>query len=208
MAKKTKLKSDRNVESVRKPTDENGKPSNYITLWEFEQLLKGATKTRYPLRNKAIIQTMFWHGLRVTELCRLRLEDLDLNTGVLSFTRTRLKAKEPARHPIRPDVLRTLRRYVKQRDSGLRTLFLNERDDQFDRSSINYLLKVVAEISTLPFRVNPHMLRHGCGYALADLGTDTRLIQDYLGHKNIQHTVVYTRTSPRRYEKMWDRLNG
>jgi type 1 fimbriae regulatory protein FimB len=50
---------------------------------------------------------------------------------------------------------------------------------------------------------NPHMLRHACGYALADQGADTRLIQDYLGHRNIQHTVRYTATNPARFERLW-----
>jgi type 1 fimbriae regulatory protein FimB len=50
---------------------------------------------------------------------------------------------------------------------------------------------------------HPHMLRHACGYALADQGADTRLIQDYLGHRNIQHTVQYTATNPARFERLW-----
>ena len=54
-----------------------------------------------------------------------------------------------------------------------------------------------------PLLAHPHMLRHACGFALADQGTDTRLIQDYLGHRNIQHTVKYTATNPVRFEKLW-----
>jgi type 1 fimbriae regulatory protein FimB len=51
--------------------------------------------------------------------------------------------------------------------------------------------------------VHPHKLRHACGFGLADLGADTRLIQDYLGHRNIQHTVCYTATNPARFEELW-----
>jgi type 1 fimbriae regulatory protein FimB len=50
---------------------------------------------------------------------------------------------------------------------------------------------------------HPHQLRHSCGFALADQGADTRLIQDYLGHRNIQHTVIYTATNPARFERLW-----
>ena len=52
-------------------------------------------------------------------------------------------------------------------------------------------------------RFHPHMLRHACGFALADQGADTRLIQDFLGHRNIQHTVMYTATNPARFERLW-----
>jgi type 1 fimbriae regulatory protein FimB len=55
----------------------------------------------------------------------------------------------------------------------------------------------------MPLLAHPHMLRHACGFALADQGADTRLIQDYLGHRNIQHTVKYTATNPARFEKLW-----
>jgi type 1 fimbriae regulatory protein FimB len=59
------------------------------------------------------------------------------------------------------------------------------------------------EKAKLPVVDHPHMLRHACGFALADQGADTRLIQDYLGHRNIQHTVRYMATNPARFEKLW-----
>jgi integrase len=59
------------------------------------------------------------------------------------------------------------------------------------------------ECAGLSVEAHPHMLRHACGFALADQGADTRLIQDYLGHRNIQHTVKYTATNPARFERLW-----
>jgi len=202
MKKTNTKKNNRNVESSSNPALNKDKDRNFITVEELNSLVKACSKTRYPLRNQAIIQTMFWHGLRVSELCQLKTADLDLKTGRLIVTR--LKSSLPTTHPIRPEVLRTLKRYFKNRDSRLRTLFINERGDQFDRSSINYMLKMLSKKAGLDFNVNPHMLRHGCGYALANMGHDTRLIQDFLGHKNIQHTVIYTRTSAKRFEEIWD----
>ena len=55
----------------------------------------------------------------------------------------------------------------------------------------------------MPFPVHPHMLRHGCGYALANAGHDTRALQAWLGHKNIQHTVRYTELAPDRFKNFW-----
>ena len=59
------------------------------------------------------------------------------------------------------------------------------------------------KLTGLPVDAHPHMLRHACGFALGDQGTDTRLIQDYLGHRNIQHTVQYTATNPARFARLW-----
>src|SRR5271165_1360831 len=64
-------------------------------------------------------------------------------------------------------------------------------------------ISLLQKAAALPLLAHPHMLRHACGFALADQGADTRLIQDYLGHRNIQHTVKYTATNPVRFEKLW-----
>jgi type 1 fimbriae regulatory protein FimB len=64
-------------------------------------------------------------------------------------------------------------------------------------------LRNYSKAAALPLLAHPHMLRHACGFALADQGGDTRLIQDYLGRRNIQHTVKYTATNPTRFEKRW-----
>ena len=62
---------------------------------------------------------------------------------------------------------------------------------------------IISTLAGLPGKAHPHMLRHACGFALADQGADTQLIQDYLGHRNIQHTVRYTATNPARFEGLW-----
>jgi type 1 fimbriae regulatory protein FimB len=72
------------------------------------------------------------------------------------------------------------------------------------RQAVNYLIAVAGQRAKLG-HVHPHMLRHGCGYALADRGTDFRVMQDYLGHKNPRHTAHHSRTSPARFERVWDR---
>jgi type 1 fimbriae regulatory protein FimB len=81
--------------------------------------------------------------------------------------------------------------------------FLSEQRKPLHRSTVNLLLRKYSEMAALPLLAHPHMLRHACGFALADQGADTRLIQDYLGHRNIQHTVKYTASNPARFEKLW-----
>jgi len=197
------VKNRRNVSSDDKLTiNAKEKAKNFITINELKLLHKGAGKTRHPVRNQAMILTMFWHGLRVTELCQLKDSYLDVNAGRLYVSR--IKNSLSTTHPVRPEVLRTIKRYRKFRGDSFQPLFLTERGDQFTRSPINYILKQSAKLGGLPFSVNPHMLRHGCGFALADMGHDTRLIQGYLGHKDIKNTVIYTRTTAKRFESIWD----
>jgi site-specific recombinase XerC len=84
-----------------------------------------------------------------------------------------------------------------------RSFFLSEQRKPLHGSTVNLLLRKYGEKARLPVAVHPQMLHHACGFALADQGADTRLIQDYLGHRNIQHTVGHTATNPARFEKLW-----
>ena len=81
-------------------------------------------------------------------------------------------------------------------------LFITERGEQFTRQGIYYLVRRIGERADLS-RVHPHMLRHACGYALANKGHDLRTIQDYLGHRDPKHTAIYTRTAAKRFERLW-----
>ncbi|WP_414590008.1 tyrosine-type recombinase/integrase [Scytonema sp. PCC 10023] len=73
-----------------------------------------------------------------------------------------------------------------------------------NRSPISGIVERAGELADLPFPVHAHMLRHGTGYYLANRGTDTRTIQSYLGHNNIQHTVRYTKLASGRFQGLWD----
>src|SRR4030095_15890107 len=81
--------------------------------------------------------------------------------------------------------------------------FISERRGPLSRKTVWFMIGRYGELAGLPVEAHPHMLRHACGFALADQGADTRLIQDYLGHRNIQHTVKYTATNPARFERLW-----
>src|SRR2546430_444075 len=81
--------------------------------------------------------------------------------------------------------------------------FLSERRRPLSRKTVWLMIRDYGRRAGLPIDAHPHILRHACGVALADQGADTRLIQDYLGHRNIQHTVRYTATNPARFERLW-----
>lgn len=139
MTKNNISKSRRNVLSGANLTvDASDKAKNFVTINELEALVKGAGKARHPVRNQAMIRLMFWHGLRVTELCQLRDSDLDAKAGRLYVRR--IKNSLSTTHTMRPEVLRTLKRYIKLRGHSFRPLFLTERGDQFTRTPINYIV--------------------------------------------------------------------
>ena len=118
----------------------------------------------------------------------------------------RLKGGLSTTHPLRGDEIRTIKAWLVERTrmkAPGRTFFLSEQRKPLHRSTVNLALRKYGEKAKLPVAVHPHMLRHACGFALADQGADTRLIQDSLGHRKIQHTVHYTATNPARFEKLW-----
>jgi len=81
--------------------------------------------------------------------------------------------------------------------------FMTERDGPMTPKAFHALFGRIGARAKMPFPIHPHMLRHGCGYALANAGHDTRALQAWLGHKNIQHTVHYTELAPDRFKNFW-----
>jgi integrase len=180
------------------------RPKNFLTETEMGNFLKAARKGRHSIRNFAMLLMTFRHGLRVSELINMRIADVDLDTGRL-FVR-RLKGSLSTSQPLEGDEIRALRAWLRQRakapccNSPL--IFLSERGPM-TRQSFNYICAEIGRRAGLSIKIHPHMLRHSCGFALANKGCDTRLIQDYLGHRNIRHTQLYTRTAAVRFEGLW-----
>ena len=189
--------------SAAAPVDAHERARDYLSEEEFRRFLQGTRDSRYRWRNTAMLLLTFYHGLRVSELCHLKRQAIDLTHGRIWVAR--LKGSLSTEQPLRAEELRALKRYLPQRgDAQLPWYFLTERGDQFTRFAINYLVGVTGQRAGLPFPVHPHMLRHGCGYALANRGYDLRVIQDYLGHRDPKHTTRYTRTAASRFEGLWE----
>lgn len=173
----------------------------YLTEQEVDQLIDAAGRVgRHGHRDSTLILLSYRHGLRVTELVSLRWEQVDLKQGLMHVNR--LKHGNPSVHPVRGPELRALRRL--QRDYPMMPyVFSSERKAPLTDDAIRKIVGRAGKEARLPFSVHPHMLRHACGYKLAQGGQDTRAIQHYLGHKNIQHTVRYTQLSPDRFKDFW-----
>src|SRR6266851_767789 len=177
---------------------------SHLTGLEVGKLIAATRGSRNEARDRCLLLLMFRHGLRVSEACRLKLDQVDTKGRVLHVVR--LKHGFSTTHPLRGDELKAIGAWLKQRarmkPTG-KTFFVSEQRKPLHRSTINLILDTCSKAAALPFSAHPHMLRHACGFALADQGADTRLIQDYLGHRNIQHTVMYTATNPARFERLW-----
>jgi type 1 fimbriae regulatory protein FimB len=131
---------------------------------------------------------VYRHGLRVSEGASLRLDQLNLNEARIWVKRA--KGSQDGAQPVSGDELRAVKRYLAIRKSSLPWLFVTERGEQFTSQGIAYIVRQAGERAKLG-HVWPHMLRHSCGYHLAnrDQVPDLRLIQDYLGHKNFKNTA-------------------
>jgi type 1 fimbriae regulatory protein FimB/type 1 fimbriae regulatory protein FimE len=173
----------------------------YLTSEEVDKLMAAAKNIgRYGYRDATIILLAYRHGFRVSELIALRWDQVDLKQGALHVNR--LKNGTPSNHPIRGPEIRALRR-LRREYPETPYVFVTERKGPLTASSVRKIVARAGRSAAIPFPVHPHMLRHACGYKLANDGHDTRAIQQYLGHKNITHTVRYTELAADRFNGFW-----
>lgn len=200
--RKTRPKG-RNVKSRQALTVDHrqNEAIRYITGDEFSSLLKGARTGRHPQRDALIVKLLYQHGFRATELTKLKRSDIKLDDARI-FVR-RLKGSLSTEQPLSGTTLRTLRAHLRARTDKQPWVFISERGAPLTRQGLYSLIGAMAKRVGMD-HTHPHMLRHGCGFALANKGRDTRLIQDYLGHKDIKNTVIYTRTAAKRFEGLWE----
>lgn len=184
-----------------RPKNTDVRSREYLTQEEVEALMKGAGSVgRHPHRDRTLILTMFRHGLRVSEAVDLKWDQVDFKAGSIHINR--LKNGKPATHYLEGDELRALRR-LRREYAKSPFIFVTERGGPLTRSTVNKLVARAGRKVEMEFPVHPHMLRHACGYYLANKGVDTRTIQDYLGHVSITHTVRYTELSPHKFKGLW-----
>jgi integrase len=195
----TPATKSRAVGPLRRP-NRDLRSREYLTETEVHALINAAKGNRYGHRDATMILVAYRHGMRASEVCDLRWEQIEFNSATLHVRR--VKNGKPSTHPIRGDELRALRKLQRGAPKSP-FVFVSERGGPFTTDSFNWMVKRAGQKAALPFQVHAHMLRHATGYKLVGDGYDTRSIQDYLGHKNIQHTVRYTELSPTRFKGFW-----
>ena len=185
----------------KRPPNKDVRTREHLTETEVERLMKATQENRYGHRDATMVLLAYRHGLRAAELVDLRWEQIDFRTAALHVRR--VKQGTPSTHPILGDESRALRRLHREQEPKSPFVFTSERGAPFTTAGFARMIERAGRIAKLSFKAHPHMLRHACGYALANRGHDTRALQAYLGHKNIQHTVRYTELSPTRFKNFW-----
>lgn len=175
---------------------------DYLTEEEVNQLIDAARNDgRQGKRNALMLLMTYRHGLRSTELVGLTWDQIDFRSGHILVWRA--KNGEPSKQPLNGDELRQLRALSRERKSSF--VFTSEQGDAMTTANVRMLFKRLRELVSFDVQPHAHALRHACGHHLADQGIDTRRIQDYLGHKNIQNTERYTKLSATKF-KGFDKL--
>ena len=155
----------------------------FLTAKEVQAMMQAARQGPTGERDYCLILLAFRHGMRISELLDLHYHDLDLHEG-------RVNVRAGWKAAAKTDAL-----------------FISRRGTPLSRQQAYRIIRSAGENAGTVTHTHPHMLRHACGYELAERGTDTRLIQDYLGHRNIRHTVRYTASNAARFAGIWERNN-
>jgi type 1 fimbriae regulatory protein FimB/type 1 fimbriae regulatory protein FimE len=190
---------NRKVPIRRKNTEYRNR--EYLSEKEVGQVINAAAGAgRHRLRDATLILLAYRHGLRVSEWVALRWDPVDLTQGLVHISRR--KNGVPSVHPLRGPELRALRRL--ERDyPETPYLFVSERKAPLTADTVRKIVARAGQHAGIEFPIHPHMLRHATGYKLANDGQDTRAIQHYLGHRNIQHTTRYTELAADRFKSFW-----
>ncbi|MEL4013221.1 tyrosine-type DNA invertase [Dryocola clanedunensis] len=180
----------------------------FLTGKEVQDMMTAVRNRLTGERDYCLILLAFRHGMRISELLDLHYRDLDLNEGRINIRR--LKNGFSTVHPLMPDECDAINSWSTARahwksSASTDAIFISQRGTRLSRQQAYRIIRVAGELAGTVTKTHPHMLRHACGYELAERGTDTRLIQDYLGHRNIRHTVRYTASNAARFAGLWER---
>lgn len=167
-----------------------------LTLEEIDNLIESIDlSTREGQRNRAILETLYSCGLRVTELCNLKLSDLYLEEGFIKITG---KGEKQRLVPISPRAIRELQLYFIDRNtmdisSGYEDfVFISRKGKNISRIMVFHIIKVLSEAIGLTKSISPHTFRHSFATHLLEGGANLRAIQCMLGHESIGTTEIYT----------------
>jgi integrase len=197
----TKAKTAKSEVLNKGLTNLDRRSREYLLPGEVEQLVAAGKLTRYGHRDSTLILLSYRHGLRVNEAVSLTWSDIDFDGGSIHINR--LKRGVSGRHPLRKPELIALHRLRKEQSVESPYLFNSQQGTSISARNVGMMISKTGIIAELKISVHPHMLRHACGYYLANKGFDTRAIAEYLGHKSLDHTYRYTAIAPGRFNDFW-----
>jgi type 1 fimbriae regulatory protein FimB len=170
----------------RQRTAERIEKIKFLSFDELRRLLAVIERKR----DKALFLVAYRHGLRASEVGKLRRDDLDLKR--MQITLSRLKGSLGGVHPMQPDEVRLLKAYLKSREDDSAILFPSNRFLPISRAQLDVLMKQYGELARIPKEKRHfHVLKHSIATHLLEAGADLSFVQDWLGHADIESTVVY-----------------
>lgn len=194
---------------LRNPRRERKLP-HFLTTDELARLL-AAPPTNEPmgLRDRALLETMYSAGLRVSELVGMNDSDIDWDEGLV---RIRGKGKKERLAPLGSYALRALKRWLNRRQLApsqqkLRPVFVNKFGSRLTTRSVARMLEKYLALTGLDLRTSPHTLRHSFATHLLDRGADIRSVQELLGHKSLVTTQIYTHLSTANLRQVYERAH-
>jgi len=207
---------DSPADSILTPKQEKSIPA-YLTVDDMFRLLDSIkTDTLFGLRNRAIFETLYSSGLRVSELAGMDVSDADFPAGVIRVTG---KGKKERIVPIGQKATEAIKKYRKElmessrfRKGGVQAdrnepLFLNKNNQRLTTRSIARILEKIIRDCGFPIPVSPHALRHSFATHLLDAGADLRVVQELLGHKSLSTTQKYTHVSIDKLMETYDKAH-
>lgn len=186
----------------KRQTHSDRRSREYLLPGEVERLIAAAKLSRYGHRDSTFVLLSYRHGLRVNESLTLCWSDVDFGGGSVHISR--LKKGVNGRHPLRKPELIALHTLKKKQLIDSPYLFTSQQGNPLSCRYARLFILEAGKKAGLPLSVHPHMMRHSCGYYLANKGFDTRAIAEYLGHKSLEHTYRYTAIAPGRFNDFWN----
>ena len=179
----------------------NIKSIKYLTQDELKRLL-GVIESK---RDKAIFLVAYYHGLRASEVGMLKLEDANLVRGRIRIIRQ--KHSLGGEYPMHPGLIKAIKAWLKERKDANLWLFPSQRGTPISRFTLDKLIKRYGKKAGIPEdKCHFHVLKHSIATHMLDAGSDIRSVQDWIGHQNIQNTVVYAQISNKARDELAQKL--
>ncbi len=177
----------------------------FLSEGEMVQLIESPPADKLSgKRDRAIFETLYSTGMRVSELVGLNVEDLD---AIGNIVKVRGKGKKERLLPIGNQALQAIQEYLEQRQSSTTALFLNKQGGRLTTRSILNITQKYLQAASLANHVSPHVLRHSFATHLLNRGADLRCVQELLGHVNLSTTQIYTHVTTERLKSVYDKAH-
>ncbi len=197
------LKSDP-AKTVSNPKLEKHLPK-FLTEEEIARLIESPDSAKLlGLRDRAILETFYSTGMRVSELVGLNLEDIDFFSGVV---KVRGKGKKERMVPIGEKALGVLRDYAQKKKNSQQAVFLNKNGRRLTDRGVRLILDKYIRVTALREDISPHSLRHSFATHLLNRGADLRSVQELLGHANLSTTQIYTHVTMDKLKGVYDKAH-